>query len=61
MTELDVLWSELSGRKPLPTLASTHYTCPDNAIGLVGRQLVGNFLITTKVYVDQTLSTVLKN
>jgi len=39
MTELYVLWSELSRRKLLPTLASTHYTCPDNAIGLVGRQL----------------------
>jgi len=30
---------ELSRHKLSPTLASTHYSCPDNAIGLVGRQL----------------------
>ena len=39
ITELYILWSELSRRKLLPTLASTHYSCPDNAVGLVGRQL----------------------
>ena len=35
----NILWSELSRRKLSPTLASSHYSCPDNAIGLVGRQL----------------------
>jgi len=39
ITELYILWSELSQRKLSPTLASAHYSCPDNAIGLVGRQL----------------------
>jgi len=38
-TELYILWSELSRRKLSPTSASAHYSCPDNAIGLVGRQL----------------------
>ena len=33
--ELYILWSELSWRKLLPMLATTHYSCPDNAIGLV--------------------------
>jgi len=39
ITELYILWSELSRRKLSPTLASAHYSCPDNAIGIVGRQL----------------------
>ena len=39
-------------RWPAPT------SRPDNAVGLVGRQLGGNFLITGSVYVDQTLCTV---
>ena len=52
-----ILWSELSRRKLSPTLASAHYSCPDNAIELVGRQLGGNFLIATNVYVDQRLCT----
>ena len=39
ITELYILWSELNRRKLSPTLASTHYSCHDNAIGLVGRQL----------------------
>ena len=34
-----ILLSELSRRKLSPRLASAHYSCPDNAIGLVGRQL----------------------
>ena len=55
ITELYIPWSERSRRKLSPTLASAHYSCPDNAIGLVGRQLeaVGRkyFLITTDVYV----------
>ena len=37
--KLYILWSELSWRKLSPTLASAHYSCPDNATGLVGRQL----------------------
>ena len=52
MTELYIPWSELSWRKLSPTLTSTNCSCPDNAIG---RQLGGNFIITTNVYVDQTL------
>jgi len=44
-----------------PTLARAHYSCPDNAIGLVstGQAVEGSgiFLITTNVYVDQTLCT----
>jgi len=55
--------SELSRRKLLPTYA--HYSSPDNAIGLVGRQLdaVGrkHFLITSKVYVDQMLCAIFIN
>jgi len=59
--------SELSRRKLSPTLASAHYCCRDNAIGLVvGRQLeaVGrkfSYYRTTNVHVDQTLSTILAN
>jgi len=30
--ELYILWSELSRRKLSPTLASAHYSSPDNAI-----------------------------
>ena len=41
------------------------YSCPDNAIGLVSagswRQFGGVLLITTNVYVDQTLCTILIN
>ena len=51
-TELYILRSEFSRRKLSPTLASAHYSCPDYAIGLVGRgnwrQLGGNFLIRGK-------------
>jgi len=36
-TESYILWSELSRRKLSPTLATAHYTCPDNAIGLVAK------------------------
>jgi len=61
ITELYILWSELNRRKLSPTLATAHYSCPDNAIGLVGRQSDGNFLIATNVYVDQTLCTILIN
>jgi len=39
ITELYSQSSELSRHKLSPTLASAHYSCPDNAIGLVGRQL----------------------
>ena len=56
-TELYILcWSELSQRKLSPTLATAHYSSPDNAVGLVAqcelsgyvklgswRQLGGNF------------------
>jgi len=49
MTELYIPWSELSWRKLSPTLAIAHYSCPDDAIGLVGSQLGGNFIITTNV------------
>jgi len=38
-TKLYILWSEFSRLKLSPTLASAHYSCLDNAIGLVGRQL----------------------
>jgi len=43
------------------TLATAHYSSPGNAIGLVGRQLGGNFLITTNVYVDQMSCRILIN
>ena len=36
-TELYILWSELSRRKLSPTLATAHYSCPDNASGLVAK------------------------
>jgi len=49
ITELSILSSELSWCKLSPMLASAHYSCSDNAIGLAGRQLGGNFLITTNV------------
>ena len=39
ITELYILSSKLSRHKLLPTLASAHYSCHDNATGLVGRQL----------------------
>jgi len=39
ITELYILWSELSWCKLSTTLVSAHYSCPDDAIGLVGRQL----------------------
>jgi len=58
IAELYILSSELSRRNLSPTLASAH---SDNAIGLVGRQLDGNFLITTNFLVDQMLCTVLIN
>ena len=61
IAELYILSSELSRRNLSPTLASAHYSSPDNAIGLVGRQLDGNFLITTNFLVDQMLRTVLIN
>ena len=56
IAKLYILWNELSRRKLSPTLASAHYSCPDNVIGIVGGQLGGNFLITTNVYVDKKLS-----
>ena len=37
-TDLYILQGELSQCKLLPMLASTHYSCLDNAIRLVGRQ-----------------------
>jgi len=36
-TELYILWSELSWDELSPTLAATHYSCPDNTIGLVAQ------------------------
>jgi len=61
ITELHILRSELSRCKLSPTLASIHYCCPDSVIELVGRQLGRNFLITTNVYVDQTICTIFLN
>jgi len=58
---LYILWSELSRYKLSLTLASAHYSYPDSAIGLVGRELGGNFLIIANVYVDQMLCTILIN
>ena len=39
-TELYIpCWSDLSRRKLMsPTLATAHYSCPDNAVGLVAAQ-----------------------
>ena len=51
ITELYTPKSKRSRHKLSPILASAHYSCPDNATGLLGRQLGGNFLITTSVYV----------
>ena len=60
ITEWYILWNELSWRKLSPMLASAHYSCP-YPVGLVGKQLGRNFLITVNVYVDQTLCTILIN
>ena len=56
ITELYILWSELSWRNLSPTLTTANYSCRDNSIGLVAqyeisgyvwasfwRQLDGNF------------------
>ena len=37
ITELYILCSELSRRKLSPTLATAHYSSPDNTIGLVAQ------------------------
>jgi len=37
VTELYIVWSELSRRKLSLTLATAHYSSPDNAIGLVAQ------------------------
>ena len=37
ITELYILWSELSWNELSPTMATAHYSCPDNAIGLVAQ------------------------
>jgi len=58
ITELYILWSELSQFKLSLTLATAHCSCPDNAIG---RQLGGNFLITSNVHLDPALRTILIN
>jgi len=40
-----ILWNKISRRKLSPTLATAHYTCPDNTIGLVAQcKLSGYFL-----------------
>jgi len=39
ITELYIPWSDLSRHKLSSTLASAQYSCPEYAIGLVGRQL----------------------
>jgi len=44
VTELYILWSELSRHKLLPTLAIAHYSCPDNAIGLVAQCGLGRYV-----------------
>jgi len=36
-TEIYIQWSELSRRKLSPTLATAHYSHPDNATGLVSQ------------------------
>ena len=36
-TELYILWSERNRCRLSPTLAAAHYSCPDNAIGLVAQ------------------------
>ena len=41
VTELYILWSELSRHKLLPTLATALYSYPDNAIGLVAQCELG--------------------
>ena len=64
ITELYILWSELSRHKLSPRLASAHYSCPDNAVELVGRQLeaVGRkFSYYYQCYVDHTLCTIFIN
>jgi len=53
--------SELSQCRLSPTLATAHYSCPDNAIELVGRQLGRHFLNTSSVYVNQTLFLIIIN
>jgi len=51
----EVSIADVSCLRRLPALTSLAQ-CPDNVIGIVGRQLGGNFLITTNVYVDKQLS-----
>jgi len=35
ITELYILWTELSRRKLSPALATAHYSCPDNAVEVI--------------------------
>jgi len=37
VTELYILWSELSQHRLSPTLATAHYSSPDNANGLAAQ------------------------
>jgi len=42
--ELHIPWSELSWRKLPPTLATAHYSSPDNAIGLVAQRELNEYV-----------------
>jgi len=44
-----ILWSELSRRKLSPTLATAHYSCPDNDIGLVAQCELSSYVILESV------------
>ena len=44
-TELYILQSELRRRKLSPALATTHYCCPDDTIGLVAQCELGDVII----------------
>jgi len=43
-TELYIPWSELNRRKLSPTLATAHYSWPDNAIGLIAQCELSRFV-----------------
>ena len=44
ITELYILWSELCRHKLSPTLATIHYCCRDNAIGLVAQSELSGYV-----------------
>ena len=44
ITELYIVWCELSRGKLSPTLATAHYSSPDNAVGLVAQFVLSGYV-----------------